>query len=192
MSIYRRIYEQHFGPIPKGYHIHHRDGNRSNNHIENLQCVSAEEHYNIHYSQKDYGACWAMHRTGHLKLTDEERSDLVKKQMEDPTMKKIVSDTMKEKNKILWANNEFREMQSIKCKYRFKNLWSDSEYKNKVSAKISASWCEERKEKQAKEMSKKVLEYNKVELTCPHCGKIGKGIGIMNRWHFDNCKKKEL
>jgi len=43
-----------------------------------------------------------------------------------------------------------------------------------------------------KEMSLKVLEYNKVELTCPHCGKTGRGIGIMNRWHFDNCKKKEM
>jgi len=74
MSIYRRIYEQHFGPIPKGYHIHHRDGDRSNNHIENLQCVSAEEHYNIHYSQKDYGACWAMHRTGHISMSLEEKS----------------------------------------------------------------------------------------------------------------------
>lgn len=26
-------------------------------------------------------------------------------------------------------------------------------------------------------------------LTCPHCGKSGKG-GIMKRWHFDNCKFK--
>lgn len=26
-------------------------------------------------------------------------------------------------------------------------------------------------------------------VTCPHCGKIGKG-AIMKRWHFDNCKEK--
>lgn len=192
MSIYRRIYEQHFGPIPKGYHIHHIDGNHSNNHIDNLQCVSSKEHYDIHYAQGDYGACWLMHRTGHLSLTDQERSDLVKKQMKDPIMKKIVSDTMKEKNKILWANSDFREMQSNTCKERFTELWSDPEYKEKVSSKISASWCDERKEKQAKEMSIKVLEYNKREMVCPHCGKIGRGIGIMNRWHFDNCKKKEI
>ncbi len=25
--------------------------------------------------------------------------------------------------------------------------------------------------------------------TCPHCGLTG-GAGIMNRWHFNNCKKK--
>ena len=24
---------------------------------------------------------------------------------------------------------------------------------------------------------------------CPHCGKVG-GNGLMQRWHFDNCKHK--
>lgn len=31
----------------------------------------------------------------------------------------------------------------------------------------------------------------RIDVTCPHCGKIGKLV-IMKRWHFDNCKKKEL
>lgn len=30
---------------------------------------------------------------------------------------------------------------------------------------------------------------NKVEVTCPHCGKVGAKM-IMARWHFDNCKSK--
>lgn len=30
----------------------------------------------------------------------------------------------------------------------------------------------------------------KPKLTCPHCGMVG-GTGNMQRWHFDNCKKKE-
>ena len=28
---------------------------------------------------------------------------------------------------------------------------------------------------------------NKVQVTCPHCGKTGQKI-IMGRWHFNNCK----
>jgi len=33
---YRKIYEQHHGiKIPKGYHIHHIDGNHNNNEILN-------------------------------------------------------------------------------------------------------------------------------------------------------------
>ena len=201
MSIYRRIYEQHNGTIPDGYHIHHIcdgyhihhiDGNHSNNHLDNLQCVSPKEHYDIHYAQGDYTACWLMVRTGHLDLSREERSELTKKQMQSPEMKKIVSETMKKKNEVLWANNEFREMQSRICTERFTELWSDPEYKERVSNKISASWDEDRKQKQAKEMSLKVKEYNNKEMTCPHCGKVGKGIGIMNRWHFDKCNKKGI
>lgn len=50
------------GPIPKDengrtYEIHHIDGNRNNNNISNLLCLSIEEHYKIHYENGDYGAC---------------------------------------------------------------------------------------------------------------------------------------
>ena len=30
---------------------------------------------------------------------------------------------------------------------------------------------------------------NKLQVTCPHCGKVGTKL-IMSRWHFDNCKLK--
>lgn len=45
---YRKIYENHFGKIPKGMHIHHIDGNAENNKIENLICITPEEHALIH------------------------------------------------------------------------------------------------------------------------------------------------
>lgn len=62
---YRKIWEMHYGPIPidgdgRSYHIHHIDGNKHNNSIENLHCVTIQEHYNIHYSQGDWGACHAL------------------------------------------------------------------------------------------------------------------------------------
>jgi len=52
-SKYRKIYEEHHGKIPEGYHIHHKDGNRKNNSIENLICLSPEEHFNLHLEQGD-------------------------------------------------------------------------------------------------------------------------------------------
>ena len=62
---YRKIYIEHHGTIPKdaegrSYEIHHIDGNHSNNDISNLICVSIQEHYNIHYAQGDFGACYFM------------------------------------------------------------------------------------------------------------------------------------
>lgn len=62
---YRKIYEENVGPIPADangvtYDIHHIDVNRANNKIDNLICVSLQEHYNIHYRQGDWAACSAI------------------------------------------------------------------------------------------------------------------------------------
>ena len=46
---YKKIWEQHHGPVPEGYHIHHIDGNHENNHIDNLTIMTAEEHYAWHW-----------------------------------------------------------------------------------------------------------------------------------------------
>lgn len=59
---YRKIWEECFGEIPKDefgrtFEIHHKDGNRANNNIDNLMCLSIKEHYDIHYNNGDYGAC---------------------------------------------------------------------------------------------------------------------------------------
>lgn len=61
MSIHREIWKNHYGEIPRAddgrsYEIHHIDGNRKNNSIENLLCITIREHYDIHLSQGDYGA----------------------------------------------------------------------------------------------------------------------------------------
>ena len=81
MTIYRKIYESHFGPIPKdehgrSYEIHHIDGNHNNNDINNLKCVTCQEHYDIHYSQGDWFACWAI--SERINLSGEEISTLAR------------------------------------------------------------------------------------------------------------------
>lgn len=86
MTIYsptghRKIYEQHFGPIPKdsngrSYEIHHIDGNHSNNDPSNLKCVTIQEHYDIHHSQGDWAACLLI--ANRMNLTYEERCRIAK------------------------------------------------------------------------------------------------------------------
>jgi general stress protein YciG len=58
---YRKIWERHHGPIPVdefgvSYEIHHIDGDRTNNDLSNLSCVSIVEHFSIHHSQGDWQA----------------------------------------------------------------------------------------------------------------------------------------
>lgn len=45
----RKIWVRINGPIPKGYHIHHKDGDFTNNSIENLECISASDHAKLHH-----------------------------------------------------------------------------------------------------------------------------------------------
>lgn len=47
--LHRLRYEQAFGPIPEGYHIHHMDGDKLNNHPMNLMMMSESEHHKFHH-----------------------------------------------------------------------------------------------------------------------------------------------
>ena len=40
--LHRAVWEYHNGPIPKGYHVHHKDNDRANNQIENLESYQSE------------------------------------------------------------------------------------------------------------------------------------------------------
>lgn len=45
--IHRLVYEAFKGEIPKGYNIHHIDGNKQNNNLSNLRLLTAKEHQKI-------------------------------------------------------------------------------------------------------------------------------------------------
>jgi hypothetical protein len=90
---YRKIYEQHYGPIPKDedgrtFEIHHVDGNPENNSKENLVALTIQEHYDIHYSQGDFKACKLI-VSQRMNKTPEELSEMARlltlKQIEDGT-----------------------------------------------------------------------------------------------------------
>ena len=46
--LHRLIYEEHYGEIPKGHFIHHKNGNKLDNRIENLEAISHAEHTKLH------------------------------------------------------------------------------------------------------------------------------------------------
>lgn len=48
LGIQQTIWAYVNGEIPKGYEIHHIDGNSANNTIENLQCMTKSEHTALH------------------------------------------------------------------------------------------------------------------------------------------------
>ena len=48
MLVHRKIWIKHYGEIPKDFIIHHKNGNKKDNRIENLQSISRSEHTKSH------------------------------------------------------------------------------------------------------------------------------------------------
>ena len=46
---HRYLWEQTFGEIPTDFQIHHKDGNKLNNDIDNLECVPSFYHNSLHH-----------------------------------------------------------------------------------------------------------------------------------------------
>ena len=183
MNIYRKIYEEHFGAIPKDEHgrtfeIHHIDGNRNNNVIENLICVSIEEHYNIHYIQGDWAACLLM--ADRMKIDPKEKSLLAKKhainQIETNTHPwKTEEYRIKQKNRALLNSNPFIGGE-IQRKSNQKRL------KDKTHHFLGSN------------INKLMLDNgshpSQKPWVCPVCNKSGKNSTNYKRFHGESCNKK--
>ena len=86
---YRKIWEMHHNKkIPEGYEIHHIDGNKNNNDIDNLKCVSIEEHLDIHHQQNDHGAVQAI--LMRMTLDEEKRKEIRRRASEH--QKKLIQE----------------------------------------------------------------------------------------------------
>lgn len=190
MNIYRRLYEQHFGPIPKDsegrtYDIHHIDGNRKNNDPSNLVALTIQEHYDIHHKQHDWGACFRISQR--MNCSVEEQSELAKKiqkkRVEEGTHNWLDGDkaSEREKEKIRNGTHHFlgESNPSIRRMKDGTHQFCDNERQRQLSKMITR--------KRLDDGTHNFL--NQPDIECPHCGKIGQK-GAMYRWHFDNCKMK--
>ena len=169
---YRRIYENHFGPIPKdedgrSYEIHHIDGNHSNNDPINLKCVTIQEHYDIHYSQGDWNACFIM--AARIDLSPNKKSDLssraAKKRVENRT------------HHVLYRTSaDFTP-----------------EWRARISAakKGQPTWNKGIKRTEEEKTKMRQGHSNRERIECIHCGKT---IDKPNytRYHGDKCSKSSF
>ena len=190
MSIYysnhRSIYESAFGKIPKGYEIHHIDGNILNNDISNLQLVTLQEHYDIHWRQKDYGAC-----------------HFISVRMKNPDLISI-SASLSNKARLENGTHNFLK-QNFKPETRLKQIKAHKE--NVANGTHNFLGGNIQRKSNRKRVSEGTHHFLGGELqrkmlldgrhaschikTCSHCGKTA-DIGNIKRWHEDNCKLKGI
>jgi hypothetical protein len=188
---YRKIYENHHGPIPKDqtgrlYEIHHTDGNHSNNEPSNLKAVTIQEHYDIHYSQGDYSAC-ALIAIQRMNKHSEEISELVGKasraRVAAGTHNFLSGEIQRKTNATLLANGTHNflngELQRADALKRIENGTH-----HLLGGKIQRAEALKRLEKGS---------HNFIQpWSCEHCGKAGKGLHHYKKWHGDNCKVKKM
>lgn len=63
------VWEHHHGPVPPDHEVHHKDHNRGHNDIENLECLLATEHRQLHWAEDD-GTRLAAVRANLVKATE--------------------------------------------------------------------------------------------------------------------------
>ena len=205
MKVYRKIWENKFGPIPvdsngMSYEIHHIDGNRNNNDISNLICVTIEEHLKLHQTQKEWGACNAIVRR--MKLSKTELSSLnsyySKLAWQDPEYRNMQT----ARQKKLWENEEYvKKFHSAALKSNLDRLTNkthqffdpavrknNNESRLKTFARLTQEGNHNFQSEQAKQLSSEMAKQrNNIAYVCPHCNKKGGG-PVMKRHHFNNCK----
>lgn len=213
---YRKLYRKHYGNIPvdeKGrpYDIHHIDGDHCNNEISNLLAVPAQEHYNIHYNQSDWGACWAIARR--LDLPFEEFSALVKLQQkklvesgrhnflnnrgvnvvdsEGHSLRVEKDDPRLVDGTLIPVNKGF-VVAKDKNGTAIRVLKTDPRYISGELVGVNKGMPRPGNKGHGLNKGKTWKHSNKrPKVECPHCHKSG-DISLMKRHHFDNCKSKEL
>ena len=178
---HRRIWEAHYGPIPKevdgrSLEIHLIDGNHINNDITNLKLVTIQEHYDIHKAQGDYDACVAI--SIRMSVLPEEISKL---------NSIAATKRIKEGNHpfLQGAGNTKKTCKYCGAIHRAVNIkrWHDDNCIFNPAYDVN-------NQKQRLQQQKQLLNNNpgNIKKTCEYCNKtIAKS--AYSRWHGNNCKE---
>jgi hypothetical protein len=191
MSNYRKIYKQHYGEIPRDetgrrYEIHHIDGNHKNDSPENLTAITIQKHYDIHYSQEDWGACFKI--ASRMKLSAEEISELGRKnalqKVNDGTHPFLGGDLTRDNNRRRIADGTHQFLGPALNRKRVENGTH-----NFLGGEVSRRAAQKKLADGSHHFITNHPNKNMPQITCPYCGRTG-GRNAMKQWHFDNCKKK--
>ena len=173
---YRKIYKNHVGPIPRDntgrtYDIHHIDGNRDNNHPDNLMALSIQEHYELHLKQKDYNA--ALRLAAKMKYTPAELSKIA-----SDHQRKLVNEGIH-----ILLDGEIQRKSSL-ARSAAGTLPAQIE-----SANGTHRWMGDGSMQRAvqQDLLAKNQHPTQKKWTCPNCGISGTSSPMYSRHHGDNC-----
>jgi hypothetical protein len=178
----RLVYKKYFGEIPKdtngrSYEVHHIDGNHKNNDINNLKLVTIDEHYAIHYSQGDYGACLIM--SERMGISPEEKSRLASKH----SQARLARGDHPFLRKGFQSNTARKMVESGTHPFLGGSIQRESNRRRRENGTHHLL---------GNTLARDLLEQGRSptqkEWICPHCNATGKGLSNYSRWHGDKCR----
>ena len=144
--MHRYVWEYYNCEIPKGYHVHHRDGNKANNDISNLALLKGTEHWRLH---------------GKL-LTDEER-EWRRQNIITNAVPKAVEWHKSEEGKA-WHKEQYEKNKEAFHKLVTKVcLNCNNEYQGGATSKFCSNRC--------KSAYRRKMGADKISKVCIICGK---------------------
>ena len=181
---YRKIYPEHYGPIPideegRKYDIHHIDGDHTNNDPNNLQAVPIKEHFAIHRAMKDWRSCHAI--ALRMKISPEEKSELARK----AAYAQIAAGTHN------FSDPEKRKEFIARRKANGRHPWLGGKIQREVNQRKLLDGTHHlldggiQREAALKRMAEGTDNTQRIH-TCPICMTTGKG-PRMFRYHFSRC-----
>lgn len=147
--MHRVVWEHHNGPIPKGYDVHHKDGNKGNNDITNLEILTRSAHLTLH-------------GLAHAKADPEKYRRHVREVMQPLAAKWHGSEAGRE-----WHSTNAKKFWKRFKKETFACAWCKKEYETfRMSRK--RGFCS----MSCQNMARKASGVDDEQRTCEVCGKV--------------------
>ena len=146
-QLHRAVWEYYNGEIPKGFQIHHKDGNIDNNDISNLECLSSREHLSNHSKKNWQNEEYREKMRGHL-FDNKEKQQKAKEWHKSPEGREW------HKQHARHSICKFKFEKEIKCQFCGKTFIT-----HKPNGKYCSSKCQQ-----------KACNYARPKI-CEKCGK---------------------
>lgn len=119
--LHRTVWSHYYGDIPQGCHVHHKDDDRSNNNIENLECITCNEHLSGKH--------------GHISSANGKRAIEIARVYASQWHKSEAGRAWHSiHGKEVWEKQQLRKITKI-CQ------WCGEEYETLVSKRNLSKWC---------------------------------------------------
>lgn len=179
---YRKIYKQHYGAVPKdkdgrNYDIHHIDGDHTNDNPFNLIAVTIQEHYEIHKARGDWAACLLIAQR--MKVKPEDLSKIARQNTIRKNQRELAAGT----HNFLGGAIQ-RKWHRDAVANGTHHLLGPKQNADRIAAgnhNLVGPTSNLSRLAQGRHPSQ-------MKRVCEHCGGMFT-VGMLKRWHGDNCKK---